>query len=49
MPPAGFEPAISALKGLCPRPLDDGGMLRRSLTAPLGLGHVDYILKYSSG
>ena len=26
MPPAGFEPAISALKGLCPGPLDDRGM-----------------------
>ena len=25
MPPAGFEPAISALKGLRPRPLDDEG------------------------
>src|SRR5215469_3351312 len=25
VPPAGFEPAISALKGLRPGPLDDGG------------------------
>src|SRR5258708_9616194 len=25
VPPAGFEPAISALKGLRPRPLDDEG------------------------
>ena len=25
VPPAGFEPAISGLKGRCPRPLDDGG------------------------
>ena len=25
VPPAGFEPAISTLKGWCPRPLDDGG------------------------
>ena len=27
--PAGFEPAISALKGLRPGPLDDGGGVRR--------------------
>jgi hypothetical protein len=26
VPPAGFEPAISALKGLRPGPLDDGGV-----------------------
>ena len=26
VPPAGFEPAISALKGRHPRPLDDGGL-----------------------
>src|SRR5262245_33107851 len=25
VPPRGFEPLISALKGLRPRPLDDGG------------------------
>ena len=25
VPPAGFEPAISALKGRHPGPLDDGG------------------------
>ena len=25
VPPAGFEPAISALKGRRPGPLDDGG------------------------
>ena len=25
VPPAGFEPAISTLKGWRPRPLDDGG------------------------
>ena len=25
--PAGFEPAISALRGLRPRPLDDGAAL----------------------
>src|SRR5437763_16664069 len=28
VPPAGFEPAISALKGLRPGPLDDEGGLR---------------------
>src|SRR5665213_2345191 len=27
--PAGFEPAISALRGLRPRPLDDGAALAR--------------------
>jgi hypothetical protein len=25
VPPTGFEPVISALKGLRPGPLDDGG------------------------
>jgi hypothetical protein len=25
MPPRGFEPLITGLKGRCPRPLDDGG------------------------
>jgi hypothetical protein len=29
VPPAGFEPAISALKGLRPGPLDDEGLLCR--------------------
>ena len=29
VPPAGFEPAISTLKGWRPRPLDDGGAGRR--------------------
>ena len=24
-PPTGFEPVISALRGRCPKPLDDGG------------------------
>ena len=35
MPPAGFEPAISTLKGWCPWPLDDGGnrLGRRTLHA----------------
>ena len=27
VPPAGFEPAISTLKGLRPGPLDDGGLM----------------------
>ena len=35
VPPAGFEPAISALKGLRPGPLDDGGSPRERL---YGLG-----------
>jgi hypothetical protein len=26
--PAGFEPAISALRGLRPRPLDDGATIQ---------------------
>ena len=26
VPPMGFEPTISALRGRCPRPLDDGGL-----------------------
>ena len=26
VPPSGFEPLISTLKGSCPRPLDDGGV-----------------------
>lgn len=32
VPPRGFEPLISSLKGRCPRPLDDGGIVasRRS-------------------
>src|SRR5438128_565408 len=34
--PAGFEPAISALRGLRPRPLDDGATLR-DWWAALGL------------
>src|SRR5215213_10093650 len=29
VPPAGFEPAISTLKGWRPRPLDDGGAAKR--------------------
>jgi hypothetical protein len=28
VPPSGFEPLISTLKGSCPRPLDDGGAAR---------------------
>jgi hypothetical protein len=28
VPPAGFEPAVSTLKGWCPRPLDEGGASR---------------------
>ena len=28
VPPSGFEPLISTLKGSCPRPLDDGGEAR---------------------
>ena len=31
VPPRGFEPLISTLKGWRPRPLDDGGGRRRSL------------------
>src|SRR4029079_2716703 len=30
VPPAGFEPAISTLKGWRPRPLDDGGLQSRA-------------------
>ena len=33
VPPAGFEPAISALKGLRPRPLDDEGVFRSRSTS----------------
>lgn len=39
VPPAGFEPAISGLKGRCPRPLDDGGG-RQNGSAPAPLASV---------
>src|SRR5450759_1480470 len=31
VPPSGFEPLISTLKGSCPRPLDDGGAARTAV------------------
>ena len=31
VPPAGFEPAISTLKGWRPRPLDDGDSAKESI------------------
>src|SRR6266849_4161821 len=45
VPPAGFEPAISALKGLRPRPLDDEGswaalkLMYRSSKPEYGFDH----------
>ena len=36
MPPRGFEPLITGLKGRRPSPLDDGG--RREYTSPLKAG-----------
>ena len=50
VPPRGFEPLISTLKGWRPRPLDDGGQGRRESTrgsrgdpvdAPLGMGAME--------
>jgi hypothetical protein len=35
VPPAGFEPAISTLKGWRPRPLDYGGIRRARLANPM--------------
>jgi hypothetical protein len=32
--PAGFEPAISALRGRCPGPLDDGAGMGRAAKRP---------------
>ena len=43
VPPMGFEPTISALRGRCPRPLDDGGRSgninrhRRAASAPASI------------
>ena len=37
VPPMGFEPTISALRGRCPRPLDDGGLFFDD-TGPGGCG-----------
>ena len=35
VPPTGFEPVISALRGRCPRPLDDGGLFMLTHRGPL--------------
>ena len=36
VPPTGFEPVISTLKGWRPRPLDDGGVADRRLMVSQG-------------
>ena len=38
VPPRGFEPLISTLKGSCPRPLDDGGRRDPEFTRGAGRG-----------
>jgi hypothetical protein len=38
VPPRGFEPLISTLKGSCPRPLDDGGAARTGVYQGEGEG-----------
>ena len=37
VPPAGFEPAVSTLKGWRPRPLDYGGIVRDACGEPDGI------------
>ncbi len=32
--PAGFEPAITGMKTLCPRPLDDGALFHLLVLIP---------------
>ena len=53
VPPAGFEPAISTLKGWRPWPLDDGGILEKQASKSdhrftCGLDRVACMVKYSS-
>ncbi|SVC34793.1 uncharacterized protein METZ01_LOCUS287647 [marine metagenome] len=41
VPPAGFEPAISTLKGWRPWPLDDGGILKKQANRSTWYGQCE--------
>ena len=47
VPPTGFEPAIFAVRGRCPKPLDDGGTRGRSIPAELAESAANVILSFA--